>query len=273
MISQERSPTSGGTIRVHRVRTIMPAAFTVWIDDVQVGMLYSGEVADVQVPSGSHHLQLRWKRLWSVLGARDSETLYFLVEPGEVIHFDSKHIFRGIDGISLWRLDAPATVPSASGATDTRILRMTETTRIEEWLGEDVLLIDNRTSPAPVTRSLKARREWTRTLTLGENHRRTVGGEAGVSLLWLSVKGSIEAELQRTLSLAIGSTHLFEEEISVPVPEHTAVRIVLGWKRIWQCGDASVVLPDNSMHIVPYQFVVRVTFDLRNEGVARHADG
>lgn len=134
MSSQERSPTSGGTIRVHRVRTVWPVVFTVWIDNVQMGMLHRGVVAEVQVPSGSHNLQLRWKPFWSFLGARDSDTVRFLVEPGKVIHFDSKHVFDfkvGVDSISLRRHDGPpATVPSASGAADARILRMTETTNL-----------------------------------------------------------------------------------------------------------------------------------------------
>lgn len=152
-------------------------------------------------------------------------------------------------------------------------MQVTETTRIEEWLGEDVRLIDNRSSPAPVTRSLKASREWTRTLTVGENNSQTLGGDVGVNLLWLSAKGSIEAELQRSLSLAIGSNHLFEEEISVTVPERTAVRIQLGWKRIWQCGNAHTLLPDNSMHIVPYRVVVSVTFDQKILDVTSLPDG
>ncbi len=147
-------------------------------------------------------------------------------------------------------------------------MEVTQTRRIEESLGEDVRLIDNRASPAPVTRTLKASREWTRTLTLGGSHSQTVHGDVTASLLWLSAKGSIEAELQSTLSLAIGSTHLFEEEISVTVPERAAVRIVLSWKRIWQCGEARVLLSDGSVHIVAYQVVVSVTFDQKMQDVA-----
>jgi hypothetical protein len=83
---------------------------------------------------------------------------------------------------------------------------------------------------------------------------------------------SLLGRLQRTLSLAIGSTHLFEEEISVTVPERTAVRIVLGWKRIWQRGDARVLLPNRSIHIVPYQVVVSVTFDQKIQEITSLPD-
>ncbi|MFC9499843.1 hypothetical protein [Streptomyces sp. NPDC056982] len=48
------------------------------------------------------------------------------------------------------------------------------------------------------------------------------------------------------------------------------MRIVLGWKRIWQCGEARVLLPERSVHIVPYQVVVSVTFDQKIQDVTGH---
>ncbi|MGO4460560.1 hypothetical protein AB4039_25240 [Streptomyces sp. M-16] len=244
-----------------------------WIDDVQVGLLRNGRETIVPVPSGPHRVQLRWAS-WAILGI-DSEALQILVQPGEVIRFDCELPTGGLrQEIRLRRLGDPTTpAHSGSEAADARVLEVTQMMRTEEWLGEDVRLIDNRASPAPVTRSLKASREWTRTLTLGESRSQTLGGHVGANLLWLSAKGSIEAELQRTLSLAIGSTHLFEEEISVTVPERTAVRIVLGWKRIWQCGEARVLLPDRTLHTVPYQVVVSVTFDQKIQDVTSLPDG
>ncbi|MFB8273632.1 hypothetical protein ACFC96_44680 [Streptomyces sp. NPDC055955] len=145
---------------------------------------------------------------------------------------------------------------------------MQQTTRFDEALGEDVRTIDNHSSPAPVTRTLKASREWTRTLTVAQDERRTVTGEAGASLLWLSAKASIEQELQRSLSLAIGVTHLFEEEITVTVPEYTSVRVILAWKQVWQRGHARLLLPDGAIHDVPYQVVVSATFDQRIESAS-----
>ncbi|MFE3875223.1 hypothetical protein ACFXPX_12595 [Kitasatospora sp. NPDC059146] len=154
--------------------------------------------------------------------------------------------------------DAPA-------VSELRVLEVYQTSRFEEALGQDVRIIDNHSGPAPVTRTFKASREWTRTLSVAEQGRRAATGEAGVNLLWLSTKTGIEQELQRNLSLAIGATHLFEEEITVTVPERTAVQVVLAWKRIWQQGHARIVLPDGSNHDVPYQVVVSVTFDQRIE--------
>jgi len=143
-------------------------SFFVWIDDVQVARLRHGTEATLPVPLGDHHIQLRYASLIALFD-KPSEKLRFHVEPHQVIRFESRY---SANGILLRRLDdPPAPAPSVSGAGDARVLGVTETKRIEELLGEDVRLIDNSASPAPVTRSLKASREWTRTLTLGESHR------------------------------------------------------------------------------------------------------
>jgi hypothetical protein len=269
---------SGGTLHISRDgRDDYPLyKFRVYIDDVQVATLRARRVVDIPVPPGTHRVQLRVAPQLSLLGVRNSETLPVLVEPHQVVRFRGEYIMEKSSWpkVTLQRLESLEDPPTSSetGAADTRVMEVTETRRIEESLGEDVRLIDNRASPAPVTRTLKASREWTRTLTLGGSHRQTVHGDVTASLLWLSAKGSIEAELQRTLSLAIGSTHLFEEEISVTVPERAAVRIVLSWKRIWQRGEARVLLPDGSVHIVPYQVVVSVTFDQKMQDVTDFPD-
>ncbi|MFD0344938.1 hypothetical protein ACFQ0M_00355 [Kitasatospora aburaviensis] len=197
-----------------------------------------------------------------------------LVAPGEVIHFD------GDVTATFWRntlvlrrrgdLSMPAS--SESGASDARVLEVTQLTRTEEWLGEDVRLIDNRASPAPVTRSLKASREWTRTLTLGENHRQAFGGHVGANLLWLSARGSIEAELQRTLSSPL-AVHTCSKRKSAS-PSQNARPCGSCW-----AGSASgsaakpVLLPDRSVHIVPYRVVVSVTFDQKIQDVTGLSEG
>ncbi|MGA5823930.1 hypothetical protein ACPC54_39540 [Kitasatospora sp. NPDC094028] len=245
-----------------------------WIDDIRVGQLPpQGEVAFAVQP-GRHRVQVRWL-LSSSTNVKNSQKFDILVTPGEVVRFECDIPYSSwrTTPIMLRRIGS-GSIPEPSGpeAANAQVLGLTRTMRTEEQLGEDVRLIDNRTSPAPVTRSLKATREWTRALTLGESRSQTTGGQAAAHLLWLSVKGSIEAELQSTLSIAIGSTHLFEEEVSVTVPERTAVRIVLGWKRIWQDGEARVALADRSVHVVPYRLVVSVTFDQRIEDVTTFMD-
>lgn len=131
----------------------------------------------------------------------------------------------------------------------------------EEPLGEEIRTFDNRRSATGITRSVKAGREWTRTLTVGDDRRTTYGAEVSGGASWLRAKGNIERELQRNYSMESGTRHTFEEEISITVPERTAVRIQLRWKRIWQRGVVVLRNPDGTTSQVPYQIVVNITFD------------
>jgi hypothetical protein len=152
-------------------------------------------------------------------------------------------------------------------APEPQIVGVQETGQFEEPLGEEVRVIDNQHSGTGVTRSVKASREWSRTLTLGNEHTRTLGAEVSGGVSWLKAKGNIESELQRTYSMETNSRHLFEEEITISVPERTSVRLVLRWKRIWQRGVVRMDLGDGSITEVPYQVVVNVTFDQSQEDV------
>lgn len=161
--------------------------------------------------------------------------------------------------------------PQAAGPSEPRILEVVESGQFEEPLGEEIRVIDNRNSGTGVTRSVKASREWTRTLTLGTEHNRTIGGEISGGAKWLQAKGSIESELQRTYSMETSSRHLFEEEITITVPERTSVRLILRWKRIWQRGVVRMDFGDGATTDVPYQVVVNVTFDQSQEDEDRMA--
>ncbi|MFK0044343.1 hypothetical protein ACIQU4_09605 [Streptomyces sp. NPDC090741] len=41
----------------------------------------------------------------------------------------------------------------------------------------------------------------------------------------------------------------------------------------WQCGEARVPLPDRTVHIMPYQVAVNVTFDQTIQDIASLPDG
>jgi hypothetical protein len=144
---------------------------------------------------------------------------------------------------------------------DPRIIEVVETEQVEELLGEEVRVINNLESSSGATRSVKASREWTRTLTIGTEHTRTLGAEVGGGVSWLKVKGNIESELQRNYSMESTSRHLFEEEITIIVPARTNLRLSLRWKRIWQHGVVRLANYDGSVTEVPYRFVVNMTFD------------
>jgi hypothetical protein len=140
-------------------------------------------------------------------------------------------------------------------------VEIVETTQFEEPLGEEVRVIDNRQSGTGVMRNVKASREWVRTVNIGAEQVRTLGGELGIKAAWLTAKGHVEQELHRTYSTEHQTTQIFAEEVQITVPARTSVRLVLRWKRIWQKGFVRLVQADGSVVEVPFQVVVNVTFD------------
>ncbi|HEV2635427.1 MAG TPA: hypothetical protein VGX23_09800 [Actinocrinis sp.] len=155
----------------------------------------------------------------------------------------------------------PGHRPQPAGPVpEPRIIGYVETDQVEEPLGQEVRVIDNRQSNTGVTRSVKASREWTRNLTVGTEQTRTLGAEIGVEK-WLSVKGKIESELQRNYSMETSTKHLFEESLTISAPPRTTIRLVLHWKRIWQNGVVRLSHYDGTVTEVPYKFVVNITFD------------
>lgn len=155
MSSQEGSAATGGSVRIRRDRSGSSpnAAFFLWFDGVRAGRVSFGREVVFPVSAGAHRIQLRWAPLWA--WAKDSEVLHFLAEPGEAILFDCGSRGAGFEEIALRRTVSSLTVePLGSGTAEARVLGTMETSRVEERLGDDVRLIDNHASPAPVTRSL-----------------------------------------------------------------------------------------------------------------------
>lgn len=259
--------------------------FFVKIDGFERAKIQPNERLRLAVAPGDHRIQIT---MWSKQG---SETLFFRAQPGELISFSCKGSMHLLKPIALKRDDAefgqggagyasgssahapsmPTGAPTPSPMSVQRpapqasgelvVVEVRETGQYEEPLGEEIRTIDNRRSATGITRSVKASREWTRTLTVGDEQKRTFGAELSGGVSWLRAKGSIEAELQRNYSVESGTRHTFEEEITISVPEHTSVRIQLRWKRIWQRGVVVLRGPDGATYQVPYQVVVNITFD------------
>lgn len=155
----------------------------------------------------------------------------------------------------------PAQSRGFSPGAPPRVLEVRETGQFEELLGEEARLIDNRNSPTEMTRRVTASREWSRTMSVGEDRTRSYGGQAGLDWKVVALKGTAEEELKRNYSVESGSKHVFEEEFTISVPQRTALRVILRWKRIWQRGVVRLQSFDGTVSEVPYQVVVNVTFD------------
>ena len=165
----------------------------------------------------------------------------------------------------MWQMPgtAPQQPPVPSGPVpEPQILGFVETGQVEEPLGQEVRVIDNRQSSTGVTRSVKATREWSRSLTVGTEQTRSTELEAEAKFAkWLAIKGKIENELQRNYSMETSSKHVFEESLTISAPPRTTIRLVLHWKRIWQEGVVRLSHYDGTISEVPYKFVVNITFD------------
>lgn len=286
---------AGSTVWVYREPAYSMAAieFIVRIDGVEAGRVKPNEKVPFTVAPGTHRIQIStWTR-------QGSGTLDFTVQPGQAVGFVCKGTLRPLrpvdldrhDGVASGAATAPAPAPAAprygspaaygttppvwAGAAPTAQpapapqqpsqqparVEVIETDQFEEHLGEEARVIDNRHSATGVTRSVRASREWSRTLSIGSDQTRTYGGEIGGGVAWLKVKGNVEQELKRSYSTEIATKQEFSEEITITVPERTSVRLVLRWKRIWQRGVVRVTEPDGVVYDVPFQVVVNITFD------------
>jgi hypothetical protein len=284
-------------ITVFRKMTLtgVASAFAIKIDGAERAKIRANETVEIPLTPGDHQIQAT---VWNLQG---SKPLFFHIRPGEQITFICEGVPTGlVHPIKVYRGDAapPPSAgqslmgrlgyqPTATGGPqaaaapvgapggmwqppnsgpvgpvpEPRILEVVETGQVEEPLGEEVRVIDNLQSGTGVSRSVKASREWSRTLTVGSEHTRTLGAELGAGVGWLKVKGNIESELQRNYSMETSTKYLFEEELSIDAPARTSIRLVLRWKRIWQQGVVRLANYDGSITEVPYRFVVNVTFD------------
>lgn len=264
----------GATVRVRQDGSLGSLGVWIWIDGVKAGKLSLRNDVVVPTAAGAHEIQARWSSGLRLLssGEKNSEILDFTVNPREQIRFDCRS--ESVDSSKRLVLSPRPFTPVQGSAPpltlppDARVLGTWEAGEYAEPLGNEIHQIDNRASSATVAHGLRVSREWTRTLTVGANQATTRHGEAGLNFLWLSAKASIEAELQHTYSLAIGATHLFEQTLTVNLRAHEAVRVIVTWSRTWRCGQAQILMPDGSVHMVPFQVVSGVSFNPRIENIA-----
>lgn len=139
-------------------------------------------------------------------------------------------------------------------ATDT--IRVVETSRVQEAIGRDVLVIDN-SGPANSVRRIKVTNKWTQRVEFANDRSGIIGG--GGNLLVFKV--TAEKALRRHFGVGAETEQTFEEEIELSVPPHTVLELVLHWKRIWQQGMAVGAAADGRAIEVPFRAVVGLTFD------------
>lgn len=242
------------------VRIHGPAPWHVWgnpmvieVDGREVGRVGNGKDLVTYVESGRRNLRARQ------LGVI-SDLLELVLAPGEDAQLETRYETTNwgfTPRVILVRTDAHATVSTEQVA---QVLGATEMHRSDEPIGTENLRIDNTSSVARLTRTMRITREWSRTvsLDLGSNHGSSADTRVGPA--WLALRTTIEQSLSRTYAISENRREEFAEEFSIEVEPGAAVTIVLHWKRLWQHGVVHVLFHGRQVE-VPFRVAVGITFD------------
>lgn len=133
--------------------------------------------------------------------------------------------------------------------------------RYEVPLGDEALVIDNSKSAAATTRVVRLTREWTRTSAVDMERAATTQGSAGIALRVLDLKAAAERTLNEKYSVTNGERKTFEEEVTLNVAPRTRSKVIFSWKEIRQKGVVQIGTSSGSQVRIPYEVVVRITFD------------
>lgn len=144
---------------------------------------------------------------------------------------------------------------AGSGAAPVRVV---ETERVDEPIGEEVRRIDN-SGPAGAVRRIRVVRRWARHVEFGDQHSESSSSVVATSsVLPVGFGAAAHETLGHYFGGGVQDERVFEEEIELSVPPGTTVELVLHWKRVWQLG--FVVGGDPAVR-VPFRAVVGLTFD------------
>lgn len=155
-----------------------------------------------------------------------------------------------------------------------RSIKISETVRSEEPLGEDQRVIDNLNSSIQVSREFTVSKEWSKSYTLGYEQTNTSRGEIGFNLLnQVNFKLSIEEALKAQYGISEQATRTYSEKVSLEVPARTKIHVLFKWKRIWQHGFISFRSTEGQIIQIPFQIVVGLTFDqIQTDGIESQPD-
>jgi hypothetical protein len=111
---------------------------------------------------------------------------------------------------------------------------------------------------ARLTRTIRVTKEWSRMVSANLHETRNGSGGAQIGSNWLRLRASVEWSLERTYAISASRREEFAEEIGVEIEPGADVTVVLTWKRIWQHGQADVLIRGRQTS-VPYRMAVGIT--------------
>lgn len=129
-----------------------------------------------------------------------------------------------------WKMygDAPALQPAGAS-----MIEVLETTRSEEFLGEDRRVIDNSKSSGTPSRSFSFGKEWSKTFHVEMERARSDGAELTMgSKDAAGLRLSSEEKLRRTYAVSEDTKETTTETVTCEVPAWRKLTVVVRWKRI-----------------------------------------
>jgi hypothetical protein len=164
-----------------------------------------------------------------------------------------------LQGIGLIkRAPQPVTVD----LSNSRIVRIRETTRKEEPAGEESYDFgqSGTTASAVETIGLSHTTEWA--VTIDTARARTTGGNAELRLVGVaSVRGNIDATLTKKYSATWRQSISRQQSTAVTIPAGKRVRVTVRWKRIWQEGEVDLRTPTGTIVTLPFRVTIMLGFD------------
>ena len=161
-----------------------------------------------------------------------------------------------------WSVFGSSTPPPPPPSTPTYDVRLIETERVEEPIGEEQRTIDNSKSSVKIVRSLRVSKEWVQTYSVEYEKGRTGGGKLDLALVQgIGIQATAESSVKERYSVSGETKRTFAEEISMEVRGNQKVQVLLHWKRIWQHGILELTSGGAPTLEVPFKVVVGVTFD------------
>ena len=142
-------------------------------------------------------------------------------------------------------------------------ISITETSRSEEFIGNEGRRIENKTA-ATIQRTVLASKEWTRQIEFDTTLTSLKSSETKFAIKDTTLTTKVQKSVQERYNMSIGETRKFEEGVVIAVPANTSIEAVFIWKRIWQNGYAEL---KTGQARVPFRLCVGVTFDLRQDKI------
>ena len=145
------------------------------------------------------------------------------------------------------------------------VIRITQSGRRTEMIGDDVRSFNNAKSSSTAVETLRVSHTARVSTSVDLSKTRTLSGSAGVSFVDMAnARASLSNELTRHYSLQMDSELTQEQTTQINIPANTNVEVTFRWFLIWVTGMltlADLGKPDAEIAEVPFEITVGLSFN------------